>query len=205
MRLLLLNLDPPEQLESAHSLGRLEVICRKYDTQVVSVAELSDEAVARADVLLVAGGLHDAEASRAAWYKPLVAQIQTASKPVLGIGLGFELVGAAFGAVLTDIGELAEGAPVVTPTEDGAKLFQGTDPLRVREIARWLVAREDLPKALQVLAASETGVEAVRHKTLPVYALQLYPEDFTYPSDGKLVYENILSALHKAAPTAQPA
>ena len=200
MRLLLPNLDPADHPESARSLGQLEVICSKQDLRVVPVDDLAATTVGDFDALLLAGGFRPSNEPQPGWYRPLVELVQGSGKPVLGIGLGFELVCAAYGASLVELGELAAGAPVMVPTEDGTRLFQGTDPLRVAEAVRWLVAAEDLPKVLQVLAASETGIEAVKHRTLPAYGVQLYPEDFTYPSDGKLVYENLLSALQKAAP-----
>ncbi len=79
------------------------------------------------------------------------------------------------------------------PTDDGAKVFQGSDPLCVVESKRWNI--DELPKKLSVLARSETGIEAVRHKTLPLYGIQLLPKDFTYPSDAKMVFENLLAVF----------
>ena len=85
----------------------------------------------------------------------------------------------------------------MTPTDEGSKLFQGTDPIRVGETERWTI--DEMPRELVVLARSESGIEAVRHRTKPVYGLQLRPEDFKYASDGKLVFANILDTFARHA------
>lgn len=115
--------------------------------------------------------------------------------PLLGIGIGYEVMCQVLGIDLDAIAEQATAAMRIIPTDDGAKLFQGTDPLLVKEGPRWLV--EELPKACQVLARSDSGVEAFRHKKRPITAIQLLPDDFTYPSDATMVYANLLGMFGK--------
>lgn len=112
------------------------------------------------------------------------------AKPVIGIGsAGFELACRLAGTEIAKSFELGNGMSRLVPTDDGAKLFQGTDPILVKESRRWLV--DELPKSLQVLARTDDVIEAFRHKQKPLAALQQLPEDFIYPSDAKLVYGNI--------------
>jgi len=197
MRLLLVTLDT--ESENQRSLGQLHAICSKYQLDIVAPGDLGGIMAENYDVWLLAGEIVP-DAKQNAWYGSLVELIRGSGNAVVGVGLGFEIVCAAFNVVLADIAEIGTAATVMVPTEDGAKLFQGTDPIRIHEQNRWLVERESLPKVLQALALSEDVVEAFKHKNLPVYALQLYPEDFEYPSDGKLVFENLLAGLKKAAP-----
>jgi anthranilate/para-aminobenzoate synthase component II len=124
-----------------------------------------------------------------------VELVRLTDKPVLGIGLGFELICYAFGCQLHEESERAAGAISVRPTGDGSKVFQGTDPIKASETQRWAV--DDVPRELVVLARSDNGIEAVRHKTRQIFGLQLQPEDFVYASDGKMVFENILDAFRK--------
>ena len=120
--------------------------------------------------------------------QPELAEPDSAT-PVIGIGSGFEIACKLVGLDIAQTFEQAAGSSRLIPTEDGAKLFQGTDPLIVTESKRWLI--DELPKSLQVLARSETGIEAFRHKHQPLVALQQLPEDFVYASDAKLVYGNL--------------
>jgi anthranilate/para-aminobenzoate synthase component II len=115
---------------------------------------------------------------------------------VLALGFGFELLCEAYGIHLPDYGERGPGAEKMEPTTEGTKLFQGSDPLCISKGERWRT--DEFPKKLQVLARSKTGVEAVKHKTKPLYGLQQRPEDFIYFSDAKIVYENIFSAFDKS-------
>jgi anthranilate/para-aminobenzoate synthase component II len=197
MRLLLID-------NGLAQLGQLQAVCAKYELDIVQAGEISKVNTEDFDAVILAGGFGHTVANDVTAYQAQLDIISSAGKPVLGIGFGFELVCYAIGARLDRIGEFAGGAPVITPTEDGAKVFQGTDPMRVNETERWLVEAEDLPKLLAVLATSETGVEAFKHKSRPVYGLQLFPEDFAYASDGKLVFENILASFQKLGGAVSP-
>lgn len=119
----------------------------------------------------------------------LVAWLAGFDKPLVGIGQGFAIACKLYGVDLESIFEKSSAGSKLVPTDDGAKVFQGTDPLLVEATPRWLI--DELPKSLQVLARSESGIEAIRHKQKPVIAIQQQFDDFVYPSDGKLVYANI--------------
>jgi len=125
----------------------------------------------------------------------LVQMLAGLDKPLLGIGIGYEVLCQTLGIDLDALAECAVGAQRIIPTDDGSKIFQGTDPLLVKEGQRWLV--EELPKSCQVLARSDSGIEAFRHKKRPLIAIQQLPDDFTYPSDAKMVYANLFAALGK--------
>jgi anthranilate/para-aminobenzoate synthase component II len=117
--------------------------------------------------------------------------------PVLACGWGFGIMLSAYGFDAA-AAEQVEAATTLIPTEAGSSLFQGTDPLKVEPSVRWSIDREDLPKGLQILASSDTGIEALRHKKQPKFGIQLLPTDFTYPSDAKLVYGNLFTHLEKS-------
>lgn len=144
------------------------------------------------DLCIIYGSLGN-DSFHTAVVEMLVAALAGNDKPLLGVGIGFEVVCRMLGADLSQLGDIDTGTLKVIPTDDGAKLFQGADPLCVTETKRWSV--DELPKKLAVLAKSETGIEAVRHKTLPIYALQQLPQDFAYISDAKMVFQNLLSAF----------
>lgn len=187
MRLLLIDNGSPY-------LEQLQALCARHDVITVTATDLTDEAVAAADAVVVTGG-YGQDAYGQDFFLRQVSMIRTIDKPVLGICLGFELICYAYGCQLHEEAERETGAAAVTPTGEGAKLFQGTDPIRVNESPRWNV--DELPKDLVVLARSESGIEAVRHRAKPIYGLQLHPGDFRYASDGKLVFDNILDTFRR--------
>ncbi len=193
MRILVIN------SESVH-LGQLQAVCARYhnDVDIKTAAEVTTVGELDSyDVLIIAGAYWPTNALNTKDRQRILDIICSANLPMIGIGLGFELICYAFGVDVAKIGERLKGDSIITPTEEGAKSFQGSDPMRVHETERWSVESEDLPKIVSVLAVSATGVEAIRHKSKPIYGLQLFPEEFEYASDGKLVLENILSSFQK--------
>jgi GMP synthase-like glutamine amidotransferase len=188
MRLLLID------NETKH-LDALKLLCANHAVDVVKAGDISATDWQEYDGVILSGSYQQAVIVEADSYANEIEIIQSGTVPVLGICFGFELICYAFGAELIQLGDRATGAAKIVPTDDGAKVFQGTDPIRVSEAYRWSV--EELPKSLVVLARSETGIEAIRHKTKMVYGLQFHPEDFAYSSDGKLVFDNILSQFNK--------
>jgi len=112
------------------------------------------------------------------------------SIPVLGVCLGHQSIGAAFG------GRVVRGEPVhgktATIEHDGRTIFAGLDgPL---EVGRYhsLVVDPDLPPALERSAAYGDIVMAVRHRELPVEGVQFHPES-VLTGEGMAILRNFLA------------
>lgn len=114
-------------------------------------------------------------------------------KPILGICLGEQAIGEAFGGTLTNIGEVVHG--VATPCTITVRdyIYEGL-PERI-EIGRyhsWVVDTKDFPECLEVTSVSDEGyVMSLRHKTLDVRGVQFHPESVLTP-DGKRIIKNWL-------------
>ena len=102
-----------------------------------------------------------------------------ASIPMLGVCLGHQAIGEAYGGRVVRAGRVMHGKSSDL-THGGTDLFAGLpDPLRVMRYHSLVVAPESVPAALEVTARAlddPTEVHAIRHRTHPVWGVQFHPE-----------------------------
>jgi anthranilate synthase/aminodeoxychorismate synthase-like glutamine amidotransferase len=109
--------------------------------------------------------------------------------PVLGVCLGHQALGQAFG------GKVVRGDPVhgktATVEHDGRTIFDGL-PEQI-EVGRYhsLVVDPDVPDVLEVSATGGGVVMGIRHRELPAEGVQFHPESILTP-EGKRILENFL-------------
>ena len=123
---------------------------------------------------------------------PVIKDMVKNNTPFLGICLGHQCIGEAFGGVVSYAKELFHGKQSEI-THDGQGIFKGIDsPVKVARYHSLAVQKESLPECLVVTAETEDGeIMAVRHKKYPVYGLQFHPESI-YTEHGKRMIENFL-------------
>ncbi len=117
------------------------------------------------------------------------------SKSILGVCLGHQAIGEAFGGNLINLDKVYHGVAtfieVLTP---GDPLYRGL-PQRF-EVGRyhsWVVAREGLPECFTITSADDTGmIMGISHKTYDVRGVQYHPESVLTPNGLKIV-ENWLA------------
>lgn len=97
--------------------------------------------------------------------------------PTLGVCLGHQTIGEAFGAPVTAAPELMHGM-VSEVTHDGSALFAGIpSPFEAGRYHSLAVAAADLPAEVIVTAWAENGtVMALAHRDLPMLGVQFHPE-----------------------------
>lgn len=189
MRLLLIDF----LLNSPDTTNALKTMCKKHDVSVQAAAALDEIELADFDGFIVAGPISEDVLNTVP--ASLYEILEPGSKPLLGIGVGFGIVCKLVGEDLREVADVAPSATQLRPTDDGAKMFQGTEPIKVVDSPRWQIGQ--LAKSLAVLAESDSGIEAIKHKKLPWVGLQLLPADFAYPSDARLVIENAVASFGK--------
>jgi anthranilate synthase component 2 len=117
-----------------------------------------------------------------------------ASIPILGVCLGQQAIGAAYGGRVVRANRLMHGK-TSDVRHNGAGLFAGLpDPLRVMRYHSLTVDRESLPSDLEITAWSDddsTEVHAMQHRTHPVYGVQFHPES-VLTEGGKQLLRNFL-------------
>jgi anthranilate synthase component 2 len=123
--------------------------------------------------------------------------------PVLGVCLGHQALGEAFGASVVLAERLMHGKTGEV-AHAGNGLFQDLpSPLTVMRYHSLIVASTGLPSELEITAWSadrHPGAEimALRHRALPLYGVQFHPESIA-TREGKRLLGNFLSLLRGAA------
>lgn len=114
-------------------------------------------------------------------------------KPMLGICLGHQCIGEAFGGNVSYAKALFHGKQSRI-THEGTGLFQGIpSPIAVARYHSLAVQEEGLPEYLLVTARTKDGeIMAMQHRKYPVYGLQFHPESI-YTEHGKRIIENFLT------------
>jgi len=112
-------------------------------------------------------------------------------KPILGICLGHQSIGYAFGGVVKHARELYHGkSSVIEVNQD--PIFKGIDnPMQVARYHSLIVEKETLPENLDILSVYEGEIMAMKHKSYPVYGLQFHPESIL-TENGMTLIENFL-------------
>jgi len=171
-------------------LGELgaEVVVRRNDQ--VTVAEV--EAMGPERILLSPGPCTPQEAGISI---DLVRHF-AGKVPVLGVCLGHQAIGAAFGGEIVRAPKLMHGKTSEVQ-HDGKTIFRGlTSPMTATRYHSLIVQEEGLPKELEISAyAPENGgsrvIMGLRHKRYPIEGVQFHPES-VLTGEGKKLIRNFL-------------
>jgi anthranilate synthase component II len=179
--------------------------------QKVDVArndEIPLEKVAAYDKIILSPG--PGIPSEAGMLLPLIKEY-AASKSILGVCLGHQAIGEAFGGKLLNLSTVYHGiaTPVhiihrqpikgnkkvlaQTTTGSRADLFSNLpDAIEVGRYHSWIIAEEGFPTELEITAKDENGyIMALQHKTYDVQGVQFHPESVLTPQ-GETIMRNWL-------------
>ncbi len=113
--------------------------------------------------------------------------------PILGVCLGHQCIGEAFGGRVVRADELYHGKTSLI-YHDGRGIFRGVpSPFRAIRYHSLVVAPEGLPACLEVTARTERGlIMGLRHRRFPVEGVQFHPESIM-TEHGKTLLRNFLA------------
>jgi len=125
---------------------------------------------------------------------PLIKEY-AASKPILGVCLGHQAIGEAFGGKLTNLSTVYHGVATPVRVLQPGGLFEGLPgELEVGRYHSWVVSEEGFPQELEVTARDENNyIMALRHRSLDVQGVQFHPESVLTPK-GEQILKNWLKA-----------
>ena len=177
-----------------HYLGELgaEVEVRRNDTLT------AEEALAmRPEAIVLSPGPCDPD--RAGICVPLVRAAAEARVPLLGVCLGHQAIGQAFGGRVVRADAIVHGK-VAEVTHDGTGVFRDLpSPLRATRYHSLTVSPEGLPNVLKANAWVEDGtVMGLSHVALPIHGVQFHPESIA-SEHGHRLLRNFLESAPVAA------
>ncbi len=112
--------------------------------------------------------------------------------PLLGVCLGHQCIGEAYGGVVDKAGEIVHGKTSRIYHKDVGALVGLPDPFEAIRYHSLVILKETMPESLEVTAWTQKGlIMGVRHKRHPVEGIQFHPESIMTP-DGKAILGNFL-------------
>jgi|TARA_B000000475_G_scaffold262278_1_gene247695 anthranilate synthase/aminodeoxychorismate synthase-like glutamine amidotransferase len=121
--------------------------------------------------------------------------IQSASVPILGVCLGHQAIGAAFGGKIIKAPEIFHGK-LSKVKHNQENIFSGIDsPYSVVRYHSLIIEKDSLPDELEITGVLDNNPEiimAIRHKEKPIYGVQFHPESIETNFGMKLI-ENFLA------------
>lgn len=166
-----------------HYLGELgaDVVVRRNDA--IDVQEAM--AMNPAGIMLSPGPCDPAQAGICLALTAAAAKTKT---PLIGVCLGHQTIGQAFGGKVVRAGEIVHGK-MGTMHHTGKGLFADLPtPFEATRYHSLIVDRETLPDCLEITAELEDGmIMGLQHKTLPIHGVQFHPESIKSEHGHKLL------------------
>ena len=167
-----------------------KILHTKVDVLLNDKLELED--VKKYDKIILSPG--PGVPNEAGLLLPLVNEY-AASKSILGVCLGHQAIGQAFGATLVNLNTVYHGiATPLTVTSSDTKLYNGiAQKEMVGRYHSWIVSKENFPEVLEITAVDENNyIMGLQHRKFDVQGVQFHPESVLTPC-GETIIRNWLS------------
>lgn len=173
-----------------HYLGELGadvVVKRNDELNVQEAMGLNPSAI-----MLSPGPCDPAQAGICLALTKAAAETKT---PLIGVCLGHQTIGEAFGGKVVRCHEIVHGK-MGTMHHTGKSLFKGLpSPFEATRYHSLIVERETLPDCLEITAELEDGtIMGLQHKTLPIHGCQFHPESIASEHGHKML-QNFLDSV----------
>ena len=131
--------------------------------------------------------------SEAGLLLPLIKEYAS-SKSILGVCLGHQAIGEAFGGELINLSRVYHGVATRCRIVNGnSPIFNGlSGDIEIGRYHSWIVSKENLPAELEVTAEDDNGyIMAMQHKKFDIQGVQFHPESVLTPL-GETILKNWL-------------
>jgi anthranilate synthase component 2 len=183
-----------------HFLGELGAGFEVHRNDAISVA---DAMAMQPEGIVISPGPCDP--NKAGICLDLVAAAATARIPLLGVCLGHQTIGQAFGGKVIRAPEPMHGK-LSRMHHNDTGVFSGLpNPFEATRYHSLLVERSSLPNCLEVNAWTEDGlIMGFRHRTLPIHGVQFHPESIASQAGHRLLGNFLSLATGGRLPTGTP-
>lgn len=161
------------------------------DVDVFRNDKIALAAVAQYDKIILSPGA--GIPSEAGLLIPLIKEYAP-TKSILGVCLGHQAIGEAFGAELTNLEDVYHGVATDINICDEDYIFDTLDTkIQVGRYHSWIVDNNKLPHDLIVTAKDDKGqIMAMKHKEYDVHGVQFHPESVLTAPHGERIISNFL-------------
>jgi len=112
--------------------------------------------------------------------------------PILGVCLGHQCIGEAFGGKVVSAKKLMHGKTSMIYHNKSAIFKNMSNPFEATRYHSLIVEKKSLPKELEVIAwTKDEEIMALKHKKLPVWGVQFHPESIL-TKEGKVLLKNFI-------------
>lgn len=192
IRVMLLLIDNYDSFtyNLVHYLGELgaDVVIRRNDALDVQQAM----AMKPAGILLSPG---PCDPDQAGICLALTAAAAETGTPLMGVCLGHQAIGQAFGGRVVRCHEIVHGK-MGKMQHSGTGLFAGLpSPFDATRYHSLVVERDSLPDCLEITAELDDGtIMGLQHRSLPIHGVQFHPESIA-SEHGHALLQNFLSTM----------
>ncbi len=161
------------------------------DVDVFRNDKIALEDVAKYDKIILSPG--PGIPSEAGLLLPLIKEY-AGKKPILGVCLGHQAIGEAFGAQLKNLEDVYHGVATRINITQPDYIFNTLGrELEVGRYHSWIVDNNGLPDCIEITATDNNGqIMALKHKEFDVHGVQFHPESVLTPA-GETIVKNFLN------------
>lgn len=161
------------------------------DVDVFRNDKIALEDVAKYDKIILSPG--PGIPSEAGLLLPLIKEY-AGKKPILGVCLGHQAIGEAFGAQLKNLEDVYHGVATRINITQPDYIFNTLGrELEVGRYHSWIVDNNRLPDCIEITATDNNGqIMALKHKEFDVHGVQFHPESVLTPA-GETIVKNFLN------------
>ena len=173
-------------------LAQLKKMLIDLPFEVVNYSKIDADQAKDFDVIILSGGHKFPVHGNEKLLQKEIDLIKISRSKIFGICFGFEVIACAFGAKLKLLQNKERGIVNIKIIKTD-KIFSKIPNFQVYEGHRWVIER--VAGDLIALARSKDGIEAIKHKNRPIYAVQFHPEMFVDKTCGDAIFYNFLNLI----------
>lgn len=173
-------------------LEKVQNLLFGHNFETIKFSEVNLDKVDSFDAVILSGGHDFPVLGNENLLEKEINFVKNYKKPIFGVCFGFELIANAFGAKL-ELMENREKGIIEIEVIEPDEIFLNIKKFNVFESHRWII--KETGDSLEPLAKSKDGIEAIKHKILPIYGVRFHPEMFTEITCGDEIFYNFLNSI----------